>query len=127
MSLYVIREKVTGQFCMGERLRRFSQNLDESAFYKNRKNAEKAVKDLNKSFAPTGDYGPRCCWWITNDDGNFSERIACDANAYATQLKNHWEKSSPLSDHQRQMIDHYASIPEMHPTLEVVEIGLTVL
>lgn len=45
-SLFVIREKSTGEFCTGQKFRSFSHDLQIAAFFSSKKNAEKAMRGM---------------------------------------------------------------------------------
>jgi hypothetical protein len=129
VSLYTIREKTTGTFCVGERSRGFAENLDEAALFKNEANATKAMKSLNKTFNNTmGDYGPYRVWFVGYKDGKCDYFFSGDPVAYADRLREGWiERNGSLAQHQVDMINNYVQYIPRTPELEVVEIKLSVV
>ena len=105
--MFVIRETETGAFCTGQKFRSFSMDMQDSAQFVSRANAEKAIKAMFNNVK----HGQQYHTWTVGD-----KRFHPNVQAYIDQCVN---SNSPYADEIRN------TFTERTCFMEVVEVKLT--
>jgi hypothetical protein len=122
---FVIREKTTNTFCTSTKNRFFADDLNESALFSSRANAEKAVKDMIRYLTKEVNiYG----------GNSWSVAIGTKTTVYQTFLQEyisllekdnaHLISSGWFNDRLKEL---KTTVVERVPELEVVEVRLTLV
>ena len=115
-SLFVIREKGTGAFCSSSKMRNFSLDLNDAAMFNQRKNAEKACKNM---FGTGMNIYGGWSWTISNDEG-FTEYHNSHFEEYVSLLETYEDHR----DHAKWLREN---VSERKCEMEIVEVKLTLV